>query len=125
MRKTLSKVALDQLGFAPVFTVAILGSIGLLQGQSLSNIKVKLENEYVDIMLTGWKVLFQKSILAYLVIECNCYFRFGPRHNLSTFISSHSSSDHWLLHLWHFFGTLTSLGSATDHLISSINHKKL
>lgn len=56
---TLSKVALDQIGFAPLFQIPVLTYIGLLQGQQLSAIKTKLENEWVDIVVTGWKVSFE------------------------------------------------------------------
>ena len=56
VQKTLSKVALDQLCFAPAFQVPILAYIGLLQGQNLSQIHVKIKRELKDIILTGWKV---------------------------------------------------------------------
>ena len=56
IQKTLTKVALDQLGMAPVFTVGILTLIGLFQGQNLQNIKTKLNDELMDIVINGWKV---------------------------------------------------------------------
>ena len=58
---TIKKVALDQFGFAPIFTVGILGSIGLLQGLDVQGVKEKLDREFVDVMLTGWKVILQDS----------------------------------------------------------------
>ena len=56
IQKTLTKVTLDQLGMAPVFTVGILTLIGLFQGQNLQNIKTKLNDELMDIVINGWKV---------------------------------------------------------------------
>lgn len=56
VKTTLSKVALDQIGFAPLFQIPVLTYIGLLQGQKLSNIKAKLQQEWGDIVITGWKV---------------------------------------------------------------------
>lgn len=53
---TFRKVGLDQLGFAPIFTVGILSCIGKLQGQSVGEIKLKLESELKDIVLTGWTI---------------------------------------------------------------------
>ena len=77
IQKTLTKVALDQLGMAPVFTVGILTLIGLFQGQNLQNIKTKLNDELMDIVINGWKVShtywffrelihFKQSILLFL-----------------------------------------------------------
>ncbi len=60
---TIKKVALDQFGFAPIFTVGILGSIGLLQGLDVQGVKEKLDREFVDVMLTGWKVILQNQSL--------------------------------------------------------------
>lgn len=56
LTNTLRKVGLDQLGFAPIFTVGILTYIGKLQGQSLQDIKLKLEKELKDIVITGWTI---------------------------------------------------------------------
>ena len=56
VRKTLSKVFLDQVGFAPIFTIGILSMIGLFQGQDKASLKAKLNDELVDIVVNGWKV---------------------------------------------------------------------
>ena len=56
IQKTLTKVALDQLAMAPVFTVGILTLIGLFQGQNLQSIKMKLNDDLMDIVINGWKV---------------------------------------------------------------------
>ena len=57
VRTTLSKVALDQLAFAPVFSGLILSVIGAFQGLRFVDIRQKLEREYLDIILNGWKVI--------------------------------------------------------------------
>ena len=57
IQKTLTKVGLDQIGFAPIFTAGILSMIGIFQGQNFQSIKTKLDNELVDIVINGWKVL--------------------------------------------------------------------
>ena len=75
IKSTLGKVATDQFGFAPIFTGVIIGVIGTSQSltnyvrqsepqekkydtlrQDISNIGKKLKAEYVDIVITGWKI---------------------------------------------------------------------
>ena len=56
LANTVRKVCADQLGFAPIFTVGILTCIGKLQGQSFTDIQIKLEKELLDIVLTGWTI---------------------------------------------------------------------
>lgn len=53
---TLKKVSCDQLCFGPLFTIALLSVIGLTQGNDLKMVKEKLNNELVDVVVTGWKV---------------------------------------------------------------------
>ena len=62
IQKTLTKVALDQIGFAPFFTAGILTLIGLFQGQNLQNIKMKLNDDLMDIVINGWKVSLNRVI---------------------------------------------------------------
>ena len=49
-------MALDQGAFAPAFQGIFLSVLGATQGKNLAEINQKLKAEYVDIMLTGWKV---------------------------------------------------------------------
>ncbi|XP_051159266.1 protein Mpv17 [Leptopilina boulardi] len=53
---TLKKVAFDQLLFAPVFLCALIVVIGILQGNEIDNIKLKLKNEYPDILVSNYKL---------------------------------------------------------------------
>ena len=63
LKKTLQKLALDQLAFAPFNQTIMLTSVGLMQGlTSLQLIKEKLKNELPTVMFTGWKVIFSTSI---------------------------------------------------------------
>lgn len=50
------KVACDQILFAPTFIVILLSTIGLMQGNDITSIKKKLDNEYVDILINNYKV---------------------------------------------------------------------
>ena len=51
LANTFRKVGIDQLGFAPLLTAGILAYIGKLQGQSSSDIKVKLKKELKSIVI--------------------------------------------------------------------------
>ncbi|XP_035902443.1 protein Mpv17 [Anopheles stephensi] len=53
---TLKKVALDQLIFAPIFLGTLIGTIGLLQGHNVAEIRHKLHHEYGDILLTNYYI---------------------------------------------------------------------
>ncbi|XP_321299.5 protein Mpv17 [Anopheles gambiae] len=53
---TLKKVALDQIVFAPIFLGTLIGTIGLLQGHNLAEIRHKLRHEYGDILLTNYYI---------------------------------------------------------------------
>ncbi|XP_014214540.1 protein Mpv17 [Copidosoma floridanum] len=52
----LKKVICDQLLFAPCFTVILLSMIGAMQGNRFDGIKLKLENEYTEIMINNYKL---------------------------------------------------------------------
>ena len=56
LANTFRKVGIDQLAFAPLLTAGIVAYIGKLQGQSTSDIKVKLKQELKRIVITGWKI---------------------------------------------------------------------
>ncbi|OAD62306.1 Protein Mpv17 [Eufriesea mexicana] len=52
----LKKVSYDQLFFAPAFLAVLLSTIGILQGNDLEQLKVKLYNEYPDILKNNYKL---------------------------------------------------------------------
>ncbi|XP_006612128.1 protein Mpv17 [Apis dorsata] len=52
----LKKVACDQLIFAPAGLGIVLTTVGLLQGKDFEQIKTKLSNEYLDILLNNYKI---------------------------------------------------------------------
>lgn len=52
----MKKVACDQLLFAPAFIAVLLTTIGTLQGNDFENLKAKLKNEYLEILINNYKV---------------------------------------------------------------------
>lgn len=52
----MKKVACDQLLFAPTFIAVLLVTIGICQGKDIEKLKVKMRNEYSDILVTNYKV---------------------------------------------------------------------
>ncbi|KAJ8906812.1 hypothetical protein NDN08_003298 [Rhodosorus marinus] len=54
--KVVSKVAIDQLLWAPIFGVAFFGILGAMEGKSVKEIKAKIENDLVTAVTTSWKV---------------------------------------------------------------------
>lgn len=54
--RTLQKVAIDQLGFAPVFLACLISIISYMQNQNVDLIKDKLKSEYTDILLANYTV---------------------------------------------------------------------
>jgi len=65
---TVKKLALDQLLFAPFFQIPILSAVGLLQGHSLSQIKERIENMWMDIVLIGWKIWPMAQLLNFYFV---------------------------------------------------------
>lgn len=47
---------LDQFVLAPFFLASLVSVIGLSQHQNISHVRQKLENEYVDILLSNYYV---------------------------------------------------------------------
>jgi protein Mpv17 len=52
----IKKVACDQLFFAPTFIAVLLVTIGICQGKNIEKLKMKLKNEYGDILKNNYKV---------------------------------------------------------------------
>jgi len=55
-RAAFSKMVLDQAFFAPCFLVVFVTAASTLQGLSVQDIKKNLDANYVDIVLTNWKI---------------------------------------------------------------------
>eukprot|EP00092_Neocalanus_flemingeri_P000357 GFUD01000379.1.p1 GENE.GFUD01000379.1~~GFUD01000379.1.p1 ORF type:complete len:183 (-),score=49.43 GFUD01000379.1:64-612(-) len=55
-KAAISKMALDQAFFAPCFLVVFVTAASALQGLSFKDIKKNLDANYVDIVLTNWKI---------------------------------------------------------------------
>lgn len=50
------KVACDQLFFAPTFIGVLLVIVGICQGKDIERLKIKLANEYTDILMNNYKL---------------------------------------------------------------------
>ena len=61
-RKTVQKVAVDQVAFMPVSQSIILTSLGCLQGLDFAQIKAKWKNEIATVVTTAWKVRLQEIV---------------------------------------------------------------
>ena len=72
LKRTVAKVTLDQLFYAPSQQTVILVTIGALQGFSLQQIGDKVQRELPTITFTGWKDndSFLKGIF-FSVFFCN------------------------------------------------------
>ncbi|XP_076661684.1 mitochondrial inner membrane protein MPV17 isoform X1 [Halictus rubicundus] len=62
----LKKVCCDQLLFAPTFILCLLTIIGILQGNDIEGLKVKLKKEYSEILINNYKVTFIILTFMYL-----------------------------------------------------------
>lgn len=54
--RTLQKVLVDQLVFAPVFMAQLVAIISYMQHQSLERIEEKLRREFLDILVANYYV---------------------------------------------------------------------
>ena len=57
------KVVIDQFIQAPIFTVLIFGFLGLLEGKSVDDIKLQLEEDYTDTMVANWKLWVPATVV--------------------------------------------------------------
>lgn len=67
-KAALSKMALDQALFAPSFLVVFVTAASTLQGLSLQDIKKNLDDNYVDIVLTNWKIWPATQMLNFYLV---------------------------------------------------------
>ena len=68
LKRTVAKVTLDQLFYAPSQQTVILVTIGALQGFSLQQIGDKVQRELPTITFTGWKVSIMNNALHILYV---------------------------------------------------------
>ena len=55
-KAVVTKVALDQALFAPSFLCVFVTAVSTLQGLGMKEIKENLSQNYLDIVLTNWKI---------------------------------------------------------------------
>lgn len=74
----------DQLLFAPTFTAVLLVSIGICQGKNMEKLKIKIRDEYSDILINNYKVTNNISHKFYFIcfVTLLFYFSFGLWYNL-------------------------------------------
>lgn len=56
LTRTLEKVFVDQVVFAPIFLAGLISIIGFSQHRDIEKIKTKLKMEYVDILISNYYV---------------------------------------------------------------------
>ena len=78
---TLIKLIIDQTTYAPLFLLAVIVYLGILQGDNWDTIWLQLQNEYVSTMIANWKVWIPATLInmAYVppqfrVLYCNVIF---------------------------------------------------
>lgn len=54
--RTIQKVCIDQLVFAPVFLAILLSIIGYSQDQDVNKVKAKIQSDYMDILSANYTV---------------------------------------------------------------------
>lgn len=69
--KTLKKVALDQLIFAPTFMMAFLGVVGVMKGQNRVEIEEKIRADYLDILLTNYCIWPWVQLANFSIVPLN------------------------------------------------------
>jgi len=82
MKTALGKMTVDQLTFAPICLCGFVSVMDALQGFKIDQIKQDLRNNYVDILISNFKVHWiaffifysSKNILA-VFINCVAYSR--------------------------------------------------
>lgn len=64
-------ILVDQILFAPVFIGALIGSIGLLQGNKPNDIRLKLKKEFPDIIKANYKIWPAVQLLNFYFVPLN------------------------------------------------------
>ena len=60
-RVALTKVALDQLAFAPVFLAVFLSALEAFKNPSVAAVKAQLGKEYREILMVNWMIWPRRS----------------------------------------------------------------
>ncbi|XP_032677754.1 protein Mpv17 isoform X1 [Odontomachus brunneus] len=67
----IKKVACDQLLFAPTFIAVLLVAIGVCQGKDIEKLKIKLANEYSDILINNYKLWPMVQLVNFSLVPLN------------------------------------------------------
>lgn len=69
--RTMQKVFIDQVVFAPIFLACLLSVIGYSQHQDVDKVKEKLRNDYTDILVANYSVWPWVQIVNFSLIPLN------------------------------------------------------
>lgn len=69
--RTVQKVFIDQIVFAPIFLAGLLSIIGYSQHQDVGKVKEKLQNDYPDILIANYSVWPWVQIINFSFIPLN------------------------------------------------------
>ncbi|KAJ6618222.1 Protein Mpv17 [Pseudolycoriella hygida] len=69
--KTVIKVAMDQLLFAPIFLATLISTISYMQEQSIQSIEYKLKTQYTDILTSNYYVWPWVQIVNFRFVPLN------------------------------------------------------
>ncbi|EZA47821.1 hypothetical protein DMN91_011608 [Ooceraea biroi] len=67
----IKKVLCDQLFFAPTFVAVLLTTIGICQGKDMERLKLKLKNEYGDILKNNYKLWPMVQLINFSLVPLN------------------------------------------------------
>ncbi|XP_029670930.1 protein Mpv17 isoform X2 [Formica exsecta] len=64
----IKKVACDQLLFAPTFIAVLLVTIGICQGKDIEKIKIKVRDEYNNILINNYKLWPMVQLINFSIV---------------------------------------------------------
>jgi len=67
----IKKVACDQIFFAPTFLTVILITIGICQGKDIEKLKIKMANEYSEILMNNYKLWPVVQLVNFSLVPLN------------------------------------------------------